>query len=49
MVEVTTYLPINGEKVTVGKLTDYTEDAIILEDITIPRDKAASVRLHLEF
>lgn len=49
MVEVTTYLPINGEKVTVGKLTGYTEDAIILEDISIPRDKAASVRLHLEF
>lgn len=53
MIEISTYTPINGKKSIVGKLTGLVESHIQLEvdgeTLSIPRDKAAQVRLHLEF
>lgn len=53
MVEINTYAPIDGKRVIVGKLTGLVENSIQLEvdglALAIPRDKAAQVRLHLEF
>lgn len=53
MVEINTYAPIDGKRVIVGKLTGLVENSIQLEvdglALAIPRDKAAQVRLHLDF
>lgn len=49
MVEVTTYMAIDGNKTTVGKLVGYNEAVIELEGISIERDKIASIRLHIEY
>lgn len=49
MVEVTTYMAIDGEKTTIGKLTGYTKDVIALEEKNISRDKIATIRLYLDF
>lgn len=53
MIEISTYTPIDGKKSIVGKLTGLVESHIQLEvdgeTLSIPRDKAAQVRLHLEF
>lgn len=49
MVEVTTYMAIEGSKVTIGKLTGFDENTIDLDVKSILRDKIASVRLHIEF
>lgn len=49
MVEVTTYMAIDGNKTTVGKLVGFDDNSIELENISIARDKIATVRLHIEF
>lgn len=49
MVEVTTYMAIDGNKTTVGKLVGYNEAVIELEGISFERDKIASIRLHIEY
>lgn len=48
MVEVTTYMTIDGNKITVGKLTGFDDEKIELEDKSIDRDKIATIRLHIE-
>jgi len=53
MIEINTYAPINGQKVLVGKLSGLVDNNIQIDvdgiEMTIPKDKAAQVRLHLEF
>lgn len=54
IVEVTTFAPINGQKLFIGKLKTLTqEENILLEtagtEISIHRSKVAQVRLHIEF
>lgn len=53
MIEINTYAPINGQKVLVGKLNGLVDNNIQIDvdgiEMTIPKDKAAQVRLHLEF
>ena len=52
MVDIVLYAPIDGKKNLTGKLTAYddTEKTITIdENQTIPLDKAASIRLHIEF
>ncbi len=50
MVEVNLYAPMDGEKILIGKLTGKDERGITIdEDETIPMDKVAKVRLHIEF
>lgn len=52
-VEVSTFAPINGQKVVVGVLKGLQEGQIVLEvageTISIERKQAAQVRLHIEF
>lgn len=48
MVEVTTYMAIDGKKTSVGKLTGFNDEKIELGDLSIARDKIATIRLHLE-
>ncbi|QJW47533.1 ribosome maturation factor RimP [bacterium BFN5] len=53
MIEINTYAPINGQKTLVGKLNGLVDNNIQIDvdgiEMTIPKDKAAQVRLHLEF
>ncbi|GBG54831.1 ribosome maturation factor RimP [Sporomusaceae bacterium FL31] len=53
MIEINTYAPINGQKILVGKLSGLVDNNIQIDvdgiEMTIPKDKAAQVRLHLEF
>lgn len=53
MVEVHTFTPLNGQKEFVGELLGLQEGVIkILQDnqeIAIPQEKAALVRLHISF
>jgi ribosome maturation factor RimP len=53
MIEINTYAPINGQKILVGKLNGLVDNNIQIDvdgiEMTIPKDKAAQVRLHLEF
>lgn len=49
MIEVTTYMAIDGNKSIVGKLSGFSKDAIEVEGKSILRDKIAKIRLHLEF
>jgi ribosome maturation factor RimP len=53
MIEINTYAPIDGQKVIVGKLKGLVNNQIQLDvdgtELEVPRDKAAQVRLHLEF
>ena len=50
MVEVSFYAPIDGEKILIGKLTGRDAAGLTIdEDETIPMDKIAQVRLHIEF
>lgn len=52
-VEVHTFAPINGQKTLVGTLMSADDGAISLEvdgsPMSIPRDQASLVRLHVEF
>ncbi|MFA6850671.1 MAG: ribosome maturation factor RimP [Selenomonadaceae bacterium] len=50
MVDITTYAPVDGEKIIVGKLTGYDKDSITLnEDKKLLLEKIACIRLHIEF
>ena len=50
MVDVTTYAPFDGQKLTVGKLMAFNSDSITLDEKkVIPFDKIALIRLHIEF
>lgn len=53
MIEINTYAPINGQKILIGKLNGLVDNNIQIDvdgiEMTIPKDKAAQVRLHLEF
>lgn len=52
-VEVHTFAPINGSKMIVGTLKGVAENDIQLDvngtNLSIPKDKASQVRLHIEF
>lgn len=50
MLDITTYAPFNGQKLTVGQLTGFDKENITINgDTTIPFDKIALIRLHIEF
>jgi ribosome maturation factor RimP len=50
MVDVTTYAPFDGQKLTVGQLSAFNTDSITLDEKkVIPFDKIALIRLHIEF
>lgn len=52
-IEVKTYEPINGEKIIIGTLIGLVDNNVQMEvsgqTVTIPRDKTAQIRLHIEF
>ncbi|MCR5834867.1 MAG: ribosome maturation factor RimP [Selenomonadaceae bacterium] len=49
-VDVTLYAPIDGQKSFVGELQGRDENFLHLKDIEpLPRDKVATVRLHIDF
>lgn len=52
-VEIKTYEPINGQKLVVGKLIGLVDGTVQLEldgqTVSIPKEKTAQIRLHLEF
>lgn len=48
MVEATGYAPIDGQKIIVGRLTGYTDDAYEIDGRAIARDKVAQIRLYVE-
>lgn len=52
-IEISTFAPINGQKTIVGTLVGLVDGEIRLDmngsDFSIPWDKAAQVRLHIEF
>ena len=52
-VEVHTFAPVNGQKMVIGTLLGADDGDIRLEvsgnAMSIPRDKASQVRLHVEF
>ncbi len=50
MIDITTYAPVNGQKLVTGKLTGFTKDSVTIDqDQTIMLDKIALIRLHIEF
>lgn len=49
MVEVTTYMAIDGKKNIVGKLVGFTDERLELEEKSILRSQIATVRLHVDF
>lgn len=48
-VEVSTYTTINGSKSIVGKLINFTDTTLELDNKTILRENIAKVKLHLDF
>ncbi len=49
-VDVTLYQPIEGQKTFTGKLTGHSDTEIYLDDnMTLARDKIATIRLHIDF
>lgn len=52
-VEINTFAPIDGRKTIVGTLTGLVDSNICLDvdgtEVSIPRDKAAQIRLHIDF
>lgn len=48
-VEVSTYAPINGSKLLVGKLVNFTDTTLELDSKSILRENIAKVKLHIEF
>lgn len=52
-IEVKTYEPINGEKIIIGTLIGLVDDNVQMDvndqTVTIPREKTAQIRLHIEF
>ena len=49
-VDVTFYAPFNGSKQVTGVLTDFNGTTLTLNETdSIPMDKVASVRLHIDF
>lgn len=54
-VEVTTYVPLEGSKnkILIGVLKGLTDGKIVLEiddqEINLPKEKVAQIRLHVEF
>ena len=48
-VDVTLYAPFNGKKFFTGVLVGRDKTSLKLEDLEIPREKVAQVRLHIDF
>lgn len=52
-IEIATYAPINGSKIIIGTLKDYSTDNLTVEletsTISIEREKIAKVKLFLDF
>jgi ribosome maturation factor RimP len=52
-IEVKTYEPINGEKIVIGTLIGLVDDNVQMDingqAVSIPREKTAQIRLHIEF
>ena len=49
IVDVTLYAPIDGKKFFTGELIGRDENFLLLKEISLPRDKVAQVRLHIDF
>lgn len=49
IVDVTLYAPLDGKKIFTGELKGRDENFLNLKDISLPRDKVAQVRLHMDF
>ena len=49
VVDVTLYAPIDGKKIFTGVLEGRDEKSLHLKEISLPRDKVAQVRLHIDF
>lgn len=49
MVEITTYMPINGSKFFVGKLLNFSDKELVIDNNIILRDKISQIRLHIKF
>ncbi|HWR43122.1 ribosome maturation factor RimP [Sporomusa sp.] len=52
-VEIKTYEPINGQKLLIGKLIGLADGDVRVEvdgqAVNVPQEKAAQIRLHIEF
>jgi len=52
-IEIHTFAPVNGQKTLVGKLISLENETIHVDvdgtEMSIPRDKASQVRLHIDF
>jgi len=52
-IEVKTYEQINGEKIVIGTLIGLVDNNVQMDvngqTVTIPREKTAQIRLHIEF
>lgn len=50
VVDVTLYAPLNGKKIFVGELVGRDENFLHFKDMeSLPREKIAQVRLHIDF
>ena len=52
-IEVKTYEPVNGEKIVIGTLIGLVDNNVQMDingqSVSIPREKTAQIRLHIEF
>ncbi|HMM21603.1 MAG TPA: ribosome maturation factor RimP [Selenomonadales bacterium] len=52
-IEIHTFAPVNGQKMLVGKLLSLENNTIHVDvdgtEMSIPREKASQVRLHIDF
>lgn len=52
-IEIHTFAPVNGRKMLVGTLSGLADGNIVMDvdgtPLSIPRDKASQVRLHIKF
>lgn len=49
IVDVTLYAPLDGKKFFTGELVGRDENFLQLKKISLPREKIAQVRLHIDF
>jgi len=49
IVDVTLYAPLDGKKFFTGELINRDEKFLHLKEISLPREKVAQVRLHIDF
>ena len=49
LVDVTLYAPLDGKKFFVGELEGRDGEFLRLKELSLPREKVAQVRLHIDF